>query len=58
MKLVALLAVLVGLLLYGLATYHPEADPGFERTGRTTTCFEDQPCWDCKTMGNKVCGTK
>lgn len=20
-------------------------------------CFEDMPCWDCATMGNKVCGT-
>lgn len=21
-------------------------------------CEEDQPCWDCNTMGNKVCGEK
>ncbi len=20
------------------------------------TCFEDEPCWDCETMGNKICG--
>ena len=20
------------------------------------TCVEDDPCWDCKTMGNGVCG--
>lgn len=20
------------------------------------TCDEDQPCWDCKTMGNLICG--
>ena len=19
-------------------------------------CFEDQPCWDCESMGNRVCG--
>lgn len=19
-------------------------------------CFEDQPCWDCNTMGNMICG--
>lgn len=19
-------------------------------------CMEDQPCWDCTAMGNKVCG--
>lgn len=22
------------------------------------TCQEDEPCWDCETMGNKVCGPK
>jgi hypothetical protein len=21
-------------------------------------CQEDQPCWDCKTMGNRICGDK
>lgn len=21
-----------------------------------TACAEDDPCWDCSTMGNKVCG--
>jgi hypothetical protein len=20
-------------------------------------CQEDEPCWDCHTMGNKICGT-
>lgn len=20
------------------------------------TCFEDMPCWDCSTMGNRTCG--
>lgn len=19
-------------------------------------CYEDQPCWDCHTMGNRRCG--
>lgn len=19
-------------------------------------CYEDQPCWDCKSMGNLLCG--
>lgn len=22
----------------------------------TTECQEDEPCWDCHTMGNKICG--
>ena len=21
-----------------------------------TRCFEDEPCWDCTTMGNRICG--
>jgi hypothetical protein len=25
-------------------------------TKTTVACEEDQPCWDCDTMGNKVCG--
>jgi hypothetical protein len=23
---------------------------------RTTVCEEDQSCWDCHTMGNRICG--
>jgi hypothetical protein len=19
-------------------------------------CLEDEPCWDCETMGNRICG--
>lgn len=22
----------------------------------SSVCFEDMPCWNCKTMGNKICG--
>ena len=25
-------------------------------TTQVKACQEDDPCWDCKTMGNKVCG--
>jgi hypothetical protein len=21
-----------------------------------STCREDEPCWDCRTMGNQICG--
>lgn len=27
----------------------PPAEP-------TTTCLEDEPCWDCTVMGNGICG--
>lgn len=23
---------------------------------RPLTCAEDEPCWDCATMGNLICG--
>lgn len=26
-------------------------------TVTSTTCQEDEPCWDCETMGNLICGT-
>lgn len=30
---------------------------GAEATvAQADTCYEDQPCWNCHTMGNKVCG--
>lgn len=22
------------------------------------TCAEDDPCWDCETMGNLICGPR
>ena len=25
-------------------------------TVNVVRCEEDQPCWDCTTMGNKICG--
>jgi hypothetical protein len=21
-------------------------------------CYEDDPCWDCSTMGNTICGVE
>lgn len=24
--------------------------------GQGTQCTEDMDCWDCTTMGNKICG--
>lgn len=52
MKRLALLIVLTLGSCGVLATYHPEADT----TPPPTTCQEDMPCWDCATMGNRICG--
>lgn len=27
------------------------------QTQRPAVCTEDMSCWDCKTMGNEICGT-
>lgn len=24
--------------------------------GQPQECTEDMPCWDCHTMGNRICG--
>ena len=34
-----------------LAAFHPTTQP---TTG--VVCYEDQPCWDCTSMGNRICG--
>lgn len=37
----------------GPATPHPVSHP----VTRSATITEDDPRWDCHTMGNRVCGT-
>jgi len=27
-----------------------------QRVHAPITCQEDMPCWDCRTMGNRICG--
>lgn len=47
-------ALVGGLLLGGLSlVLIPLPDSPL---GGTVRCEEDQSCWDCETMGNKVCG--
>lgn len=29
-----------------------------EPVAATVVCQEDDPCWDCSTMGNLICGTR
>lgn len=37
--------------------YASATEPQPEATEPTTeVCQEDEPCWDCATMGNKICG--
>jgi hypothetical protein len=49
--------VLLGLLLLGSAwgVVQVPKDPPKDFSPQVR-CAEDMPCWDCATMGNKVCG--
>jgi hypothetical protein len=55
-KAAALVTVvlLAGFLSFraGAATKHEDM-----HVLNANTCQEDEPCWDCSTMGNRVCGT-
>lgn len=44
------------LILLGAACAEPVTGnyPGNQRW--ENVCEEDQPCWDCHTMGNRICG--
>jgi hypothetical protein len=47
-------------LTEGVATPTPTASATFvlpEPLLSAVTCTEDEPCWDCETMGNRICGT-
>ncbi len=53
-----LLLFLGAITWYG-KTYDVNRTPVFSEV--TTTfqegqCEEDEPCWDCETMGNRICG--
>jgi hypothetical protein len=44
---IVLITIATALLLVGLSVI-----PHRERT----RCLEDMPCWNCHTMGNRICG--
>jgi len=46
-------AILSAYLLIGTSPSRAEPKPGGEPK---QTCQEDDPCWDCATMGNLICG--
>jgi len=38
-------------------TLAPDAyDDGYQPPIDSPVCVEDDPCWDCETMGNRICG--
>ena len=60
MKKLALSALLALALTSPLAACTAGAEtagPPAVTSSPTASCTEDMDCWDCETMGNKVCGT-
>lgn len=53
--LVALLALWASGALVVQGHAAPAVDPA--PVAAANSCEEDQPCWDCATMGNRQCGT-
>lgn len=58
-------ALALGLLAAGSAgsaltqggwTSNPPATEQVAAAAPTEYCEEDQPCWDCESMGNQICG--
>lgn len=34
----------------------PSLEAYFTPAPVVVKCYEDEPCWNCETMGNKICG--
>jgi hypothetical protein len=59
-------ALVVGVASWGIQAHHdasaaPEDDSREAQAqvinNTAQVCFEDMPCWDCRTMGNMICGS-
>lgn len=44
----------ITLLLLGMAVAGKVESPVYDPV--SIDCEEDQACWDCETMGNRICG--
>ncbi len=40
----------------GIGPVDEPVSPPTEEPPVVATCQEDEPCWDCETMGNRICG--
>lgn len=63
MRIIAILGLIASLLTAGCSVpnlTHTPHSPASTSTPApapsTATCTEDMPCWNCHTMGNRVCG--
>lgn len=50
-----MMALVCGMVMTGLLAV--QCAPAISPSGaRPVRCTEDMACWDCHTMGNRVCG--
>jgi hypothetical protein len=49
-------ALLVAATIIGQDLKQARLDKANRGTIAPLSCYEDEPCWDCTTMGNGVCG--
>lgn len=60
-RLMLALGLLLGSLmlagLYWFSSWYGYEPARYEKPP-SQECQEDEPCWDCKTMGNLVCGSQ
>jgi hypothetical protein len=54
MHKLAIIFLLTALMILVTQTRGTYAD---RHHSERTACLEDEPCWDCRTMGNRVCGS-
>lgn len=45
------------LMVYAIWVVSIRTDVPADAEQQLTVCQEDEACWDCNTMGNKLCGT-
>jgi hypothetical protein len=50
------LRILFGILASLLVLVGADAYSHTHQSRAPVTCQEDEPCWNCATMGNRVCG--
>jgi hypothetical protein len=57
-RLIATLAATVAISTTGAAWAITPGPTTTQHAGSDVppACQEDQPCWDCQTMGNRICG--
>jgi len=52
------ITTLCGLMIVGILVIHDLSLQLNRLQSTAITCQEDMPCWDCTTMGNKICGPR